>query len=276
MTQAATHISRETAQRYGHETMTICKAGFYVAPSGSQVSLQPALDEAIQATRSYPPDVDVPVPGPGQHTNRIEVVNETTLSGARRLLALGFEPVVLNFASATHPGGGFLSGSRAQEEYLAWSTCLYPCLRDNPMYAFHRSHHNPLHTDYVLYSPGVPVIRGDDGRLLEVPYHVAILTSPAVEANRLSPESHDQALSNMHRRIRKVLAVGLLHGHRAIVLGAWGCGAFGNNPMDIAELFRRELDGEFRGTYQHIVFAILSFPPEERAIGPFRRAFEAQ
>jgi len=92
---------------------------------------------------------------------------------------------VLNFASATHPGGGFLSGARAQEEYLARSSGLYACIRDNPMYAFHRSRSDPHYTNYAVYSPEVPVFRSDDGSLLDEPYTVGIITSPAVNAGRM-------------------------------------------------------------------------------------------
>ena len=63
--------------------------------------------------------------------------------------------MLLNFASAKSPGGGFLNGARAQEEYLARSSCLYQCIRWNPMYAFHRANDDPLYTDYAIYSPGL-------------------------------------------------------------------------------------------------------------------------
>src|SRR5207253_843688 len=95
---------------------------------------------------------------------------ETTLASARRLVAAGQRPAALNFASAKHPGGGFLNGALAQEESLARSSALYACLVGNPMYTFHQAQSDALYTDYAIYSPDVPVFRGDDGALLPEPY----------------------------------------------------------------------------------------------------------
>jgi uncharacterized protein (TIGR02452 family) len=95
----------------------------------------------------------VPETHTGDNQTVIEVKNETTLAAARRLLDLARKPVALNFASATHPGGGFLSGGLAQEESLARSSGLYACLRNNPMYEYHRSNYDPLYSNYAIYSP---------------------------------------------------------------------------------------------------------------------------
>ena len=88
-----------------------------------------------------------------------------------QLAARGLRPVALNFANATNPGGGFLGGATAQEESLCWATGLYACLLGNPMYAFHQEHDDGLYTDYVIYSPDVPVFRSDVGALLAAPGH---------------------------------------------------------------------------------------------------------
>ena len=73
---------------------------------------------------------------PGIRRTEITVVNETTLTAARRLAMAGNVPVALNFASATLPGGDFLDGALGQEESLTRSTGLYACLLGNPMYDF--------------------------------------------------------------------------------------------------------------------------------------------
>jgi uncharacterized protein (TIGR02452 family) len=77
----------------------------------------------------------------------------------------------------------------------------------------------------------------------------------------------------MAARIRKVLTIGAVHDHTAIVLGAWGCGAFGNDSPEIAALFHQALMGEFRGIYETILFAILDFSENQRFIEPFRSVF---
>jgi len=184
--------------------------------------------------------------------------------------------VALNFASATHPGGGFLAGARAQEESLCWSSGLYACLSDHPVYAFHQAQGDPLHTDYVIYSPAVPVFRSDEGALLPEPWPLAFITSAAPLATALPAGRNSEIEPAMLGRIAKVLAVGLAHGHESIVLGARGCGAFGNDGDVVARLFHEALDGPFRGCYRKVEFAILDWSEEGRFIGPFQRAFRGR
>ena len=77
----------------------------------------------------------------------------------------------------------------------------------------------------------------------------------------------------MRGRIGKVLLTGLHHGHDAIVLGAWGCGAFGNDPRIFARLFKESIDKDVSGAYRKIVFAIVDAWQDRRTIGPFREVF---
>ncbi len=267
---------RVLAAQYGREAVVIGECGHYRAPSGLTVDIKALLCSAIQGTVSYPPNVSVSGGNGGQHDTIIEVVNETTLSAGKRLMESGCHPVLLNFASATNPGGGFLNGARAQEEYLARSSCLYACIRSSAMYAFHRANNDPLYTDYLIYSPGVPIIRDDNGSLLEVPYTIAMITCAAVNASRLAAERSLEIGPAMMRRICKVLSVGIAHSHDGIVLGAWGCGAFGNDGHEIARLFHDALSNKFKGAYRRVIFAIVDWSPERRFIGPFEEQFQAK
>jgi uncharacterized protein (TIGR02452 family) len=275
MPEFKTKISRDQAAAYGREAVRIIRQGQYTAPSGRILNIADDIERSVRGTVSYPPDLTVPASSSGSHRTNIEIKNETTLSAASRLLPNGHRPVALNFASATHPGGGFLSGALAQEEFLARSSALYACLENNPMYAFHQARHDSIYTDYVIHSPDVPVFRSDDGLLLEEPYAVSIITSPAVNANAVPTDKRSEILPAMWSRILKVLGVGLLHGHDSIVLGAWGCGAFGNDPSAIAKLFHRALQEKFQGAYKRVVFAIVDWSSEERFIGPFKQVFDA-
>jgi uncharacterized protein (TIGR02452 family) len=159
MSTITRQIDRVLAAQYGREAVEMGECGHYWAPSGQNVDIQALLSSAIEGKVSYPPNAPVSETISGQHDTIIEVMNETTLSAGNRLMELGCHPVLLNFASDTNPGGGFLNGARAQEEYLARSSCLYACIRSNPMYPFHRANYDPLYTDYLIYSPGVPVSR---------------------------------------------------------------------------------------------------------------------
>ncbi len=269
-------IARDTAARYSQEAVEIIKAGAYTSANGPRVKVAEAVQHAVTNTQAYLPESPLPAIIPRFETLRIEVTNETTLNAAQRLIASGQRPVALNFASATHPGGGFLNGARAQEESLCWSSGLYACLEHQPMYEFHRQRHDPLYTDYTLYSPDVPVFRDDDGQLLGEPYLWSFITSAAVNANALlqrDPSRRKEIGPAMAARIHKVLTVGATYGHTSIILGAWGCGAFGNDGNEIAALFDRALKNDFCGVYNHIVFAVLDFSREQRFIGPFRDVF---
>lgn len=265
-------IPREEALRQGLEAVEICERGFYTDQSGQKHDLRAELDRSVSGTISYPPERTLPGDRAGEVVTQLDVSNETTLLAGWRMLQAGLNPVLLNFASATSAGGGFLNGSRAQEEYLARSSCLYESLRDNPMYGFHGRQDDPLYSNYVIYSPGVPVFRGDDGNLLAEPWTVSMLTSPAVHAYQVRAERRDRIAPAMWERILKVLSAGLEHGHDGIVLGAWGCGAFGCDGKEIAGLFARALGENFRGAYRRVSFAIIDRSPDERFIGPFRDA----
>jgi uncharacterized protein (TIGR02452 family) len=273
MSAATNKISRELAREYGQETVRILEVGEYRAASGRTVRIGGIVSRSVTGTCRYPPDHDVPESRTGAHATHISVTNETTLSAARALLDAGCRPAVLNFASATHAGGGFLTGARAQEEYLARSSGLYACLRDQPMYEFHRARHDPMYTNYAIYSPDVPVFRADDGTMVDEPYMVGIITSPAANASALPLGRHAEIPAAMWARVLKVLYLGIEHRHDGIVLGAWGCGAFGNDGAVIAGLFRKALAENFRGAYRRVTFAVVDWSPEQRFIGPFKAAF---
>ena len=275
MPAADLKISRETAIELGHEALAIGRQGGYQSPLGQWIDLRAQITRAREGTLAYPPDQTLPPVAPGRFATEISVVNDTTLAAARTLLDRGWRVVVLNFAAPTHPGGGFLTGSRAQEEYLARSSALYVCLVDQPMYAFHEATYTPFASDYAIYSPDVPVFRSDDRRLLDEPYAVSMVTCAAVHAARLPPDSRDQTEAAMRSRIHRILTLGLAHGHDAYVLGAWGCGAFGNDGDMIAGLFREALDGPFKGAFAEVTFAVTDWSDDLRMIGPFARQFGA-
>jgi uncharacterized protein (TIGR02452 family) len=249
--------------------------GQYTSRAGRVVNLQNELRQAKAGTRSYPPDAHVPVPAFPDRPTRIEVVNSSTLAVARGLVTEGHRVAALNFASAKNPGGGFRSGARAQEESLARASSLYASLVGDPMYEHHRALRDPLYTTWVIYSPDVPVLRSDDGQLLDEPFLCTFLTSPAVNVGALhgSDQRGAEIRRVMHERIERVLGVATLHGHEVLVLGAWGCGVFKNDPKQIAELFRSALSERFRGAFKHVVFAVLDTSDEQRSLVAFEQVF---
>jgi uncharacterized protein (TIGR02452 family) len=191
------------------------------------------------------------------------VTPETTAAASRRLVQVeGIEQVAaLNFASAKHPGGGWLSGARAQEEDLARCSALYGCLLSQPLY-YEANHAHPslLYTDHIIHSPGVPFFRDDGHQLLEEPFLVSIITAPAPnagEALRRDPHAGSQLGAVLTSRAGKVLAVAAHQGHRTLVLGAWGCGVFRNDPRHVAGVFDDWLRSpDFAGAFERVVFAV--------------------
>ncbi|MBY0459875.1 MAG: TIGR02452 family protein, partial [Gemmataceae bacterium] len=212
---------------------------------------------------------------PNGAETKFEVVNDTTLEAARRLAGEGFRPVALNFASARHPGGGFLGGARAQEESLCRASALYACINGNAMYRDHAHTGGGFYTNYAIYSPDVPVIKDDEGELLDTPYLCAFVTSPAVNVGAIRNDERRLVRDEMRSRIDKTLTLMAAHGHAAAVLGAWGCGVFKNDPDQIAELFAKALRGKFAGCFARVVFAVLDSSDERRFIGPFETRFGA-
>ncbi|GAA4237400.1 TIGR02452 family protein [Actinomadura meridiana] len=247
------------------ETVEILDRGDYIAPSGRTVPIAESLARAVRGTVLHRPgELDemlerLPKAESDAET-RIEVTDETTLAAAHRLRGPGAVPFALNFASAKNPGGGFLNGAHAQEEGLARSSGLYASLRSaREFYDFHRAQGDLLYSDHMIYSPDVPVFRDDAGLLLEESYEVAFLTSPAPNRGAIRDAAKAERIRDvLHVRARKVLAVALANGHRRLVLGAWGCGVFRNDPREVAEAFAEALrpGGVFAGRFDHVVFAV--------------------
>ncbi len=274
--RALLDLSRHEAAALGRETVAILAAGSYETAAGSRVDIGEQVAACVRGTVAYDLATPLHERSAARGETTVTVHNQTTLAAVCDLRSRGRRPAALNFASATNPGGGFLNGARAQEEYLCRSSALWACLRDQPMYEFHQARQDPFYSDFMLYSPDVPVIRDDHGELLAAPYPCSIITAAAVQAHAVGKyfgRRDGEIAAVMLRRIVKVLAVAETHGHDSLVLGAWGCGAFGNDGEVIAGLFRQALEERFCGAFAEVVFAVTDWSEDERFIGPFTRAF---
>lgn len=262
---------REIARR----TEDIVHTGHYRSPLGREVTFAAELAIALAGTRLYGPD---PVPVPRLDNDRpthIEVTGEGSIQAAHRLSANPDPVAVLNFASARNPGGGYLNGAQAQEEALCRDSALYATLLRAPdYYAHHRANRDAFYTDRVIHSPCVPVFRDSRGDLLEVPFTAGFLTSPAPNAGvirRQTPDEAHRIPAVLASRAERVLEVAAANNYRRLVLGAWGCGVFQNDPALVASTFRDLLTGRFAGHFDEVVFAILDRTDTTR--DAFARAF---
>jgi uncharacterized protein (TIGR02452 family) len=130
----------------------------------------------------------------------------------------------------------------------------------------------------MIYSPACPVIRDDGGGWLVPPYAVDFITSPAPNAGavlRNEPENGALLTSTIIERASKVLALVLHHGCDALVLGAWGCGVFRNDPATVAAAFHAHLapSGSYAGRFRQVLFAVYDRSPEKTTFTAFADAF---
>ena len=163
---------------------------------------------------------------------------------------------VLNFASYKNPGGKFLEGSSAQEEMLCHSSFLYNVLSefDEDYYEFNRLTKNfALYTNRALYSPDVMFFRGSE----EIYADVITCAAPnKYTAQKYCGRSDFDCNSVMKDRIHFMLDIAKEENVNTLILGAWGCGAFGNDPEFVANAFKKELEEYYSDTFENIIFAI--------------------
>jgi uncharacterized protein (TIGR02452 family) len=200
-------------------------------------------------------------------STRVTVVNADTIDAALELgpSAVDRKPVlVLNMANAQHGGGGWLKGALAQEEAI--------CYRSSLSFTLKRDFY-PLTDTEVIYSPSVLVVRKNmksGHQLLDLnhPEYMPVISAVSAAAIRDPPLSRDSRgqmvyqkghdRRSMKGKIKTILRIAAIHNHRRIVLGALGCGVFGNPNKEVAAIFREVLsETEFQGWFEKIVFAIL-------------------
>ena len=161
---------------------------------------------------------------------------------------------VLNFASYTLPGGMYMEGSMAQEEALCHASNLYEVLSNLPdYYEYNNSHKNKaLYTNRGLYSPDVCFFN-EFGNMKK--YDVITVAAPNKTAymqyiNNATEEQNDQALKS---RIHFIKQIALENDVETLILGAYGCGVFGQDPHLVAQCFKEEFDGSGISTVYAII-----------------------
>ena len=190
---------------------------------------------------------------------------------------------VLNFASASNPGGGVVNGSSAQEECLCRCSTLYCNLTEDFMwknfYQPHRHAANPIHNDDLIYTPDVVIFKSDTPypRLLPpnkwTKVNVITCAAPNLRerpSNAFNTGDGNQAvkispaqLEQIHiQRGRKILATAAANKNEVIILGAFGCGAFMNNPEIVANAYTKLVE-EFKNAFKVIEFAIYCSPRDD-------------
>lgn len=278
-------MNREHRKRLADQTLEILQHGRYTSSLGTDVDIAAALDACREATRLYSPEslqqlrTTVLAQPPPEQRLRIDVANETTLQGIAALVTeFGDSSIAaLNFASARNPGGGFLGGAQAQEESLARSSGLYASqLMAGDFYERHRRAPSLLYSDAMILSPHCPVFRSDDGDLLPAPPRVCFITAAAPNAGAIAdqrPFELPQIDTTLQRRAEAVLTLAAAHGYRHLVLGAWGCGVFRNDPAKVAATFAQLLSSDnWNRRFERVRFSVYDSSRGQETWRCFREA----
>ena len=254
-------------RQLAQDNIKICQDGFYTNLRGEQVDIKEARDAAIASAKLYRPDYKFSHKFRTSCAGEIEFTCETTTGACHRLIVREgiAKTVALNFANPHEPGGGFLRGALAQEECICRTSILYNVLDTDALSEMYTNcPPTNLFSDYMSLVSGVPMIRDDEYEPLDEPFRADFITCAAPLASRFAGEKKelDRAVKT---RVRKIIQCAAENGYDAIILGAFGCGAFGNSTRDVAYAFRKVLlDEGMSRAFNKIVFAIYSETNEKQ------------
>ena len=273
-------MTREQRIQNAEQTLRIIEEGSF-SVDGRTIDISDVVQQSVDYSELYSPETLA------EYTLRsfdkkfqtsIVVNNQTSMEAASDCAKETEKTGCLNFASAKNPGGGFLGGALAQEECLASASSLYPSLIkfQQEMYDYNRNRRTYLYSDYMIYSPNVCFFKNDNGELLEAPYRMDILTSPAVNVSAMYQNDMSELPlvdETMMNRTDKLLSLFTSKGAEVLVLGAWGCGVFRNSPEKIAAHFAHFLTkgGKYDGVFKKVVFAVLDRSKNQENINAFKK-----
>ena len=256
--------------------------------------LKMAIVNSLEQQKVILTDDNVDYELAGGHLGNVIVSGKRTLDASENYAKEGKRVCVLNFASATNPGGGVVHGSSAQEEAICRCSTLYPCLNTkemwNQFYYPHRSADNPLYNDDCVYTPMVKVFKADINFPELLPeadwWNVDVITCAApnlrkVSSNHMNPNAGSkkaeisyQGLKELHTsRINRIFEVAVANKAEVLILGAFGCGAFCNPPELVAGVFA-ECTEKYRECFDVIEFAVYHTERETENYKAFKNAMK--
>ena len=254
--------------------------------------LASACEESMKNTRLYQPDVYPSLPEKKITPCSVTVTKSKSFEAALRQHAQApdLKITVLNFASATNPGGGVLHGSSAQEESLCGCSTLYPTLDQpwlrNEYYQYNRQRKDPRHTDACIYSPGVMIIKTDDNIPRRMPEKdwtkVDVISCAAPNLHPRFGETQpsmqlteeEQYLLHLSRA-KHILHIAAANHTDTLILGAFGCGAFQNNPWVVSKAYRCALE-DLQQYFVNVEFAVFCRSYEDENYTAFFRTFQSE
>ena len=216
---------------------------------------------------------------PAFKSSHIRFEENLTLRAASRMVDAGRKTAILNFANSIEPGGGVLRGANAQEEYICRATNLFDCLISEKAAEYYRFHNKIIEnnqfnsmflaTDKLIYSPGIIIIKEDINFVPDCVCNpiqeytdnwreVDVITCAAPYFNStkyILPNGDLHYL--LCNRIRNILEASIDNDIEALILGAFGCGAFHNPPMVVAQAFQTILlEPRYKNAFSDVVLAV--------------------
>ncbi|MCD8082611.1 MAG: TIGR02452 family protein [Clostridiales bacterium] len=191
--------------------------------------------------------------------------------------------LVLNLASATHPGGQTRKGASAQEEDLCRRTSLLLSLESDDAkkyYDYNNARKTRMGSDGILLSPYVEVIKDASAEALSEPFSISVMSCAApmirMGLEGMSQQEYERML---YRRIQGMLLVAASQNYRHLILGAFGCGVYGNDAAIVSDLFYHAIRDFFSDNrksdrlFASIDFAVLCRPEKDYNYREFCRNF---
>ena len=252
-------------------TVDIVKAGSYITNAGKHINLKEFMEKEPLKMNTFYKIEQPEITTNERYKTIIRIENNDCLATAKAMFQQdsGKDVCVLNMASRQNPGGGVYSGAGAQEEYLfrcsdyfrflfQYAKSFDPAeyeIAKNPDYEY------PLDRNFGgIFSKSVTVFRDKESSgyaLLDTPWKVDMMAVPAMNLMGGKPAEKDYKIGTLNK-IRTILRGAYNGGSRRLVLGAFGCGAFRNDPEVISKLFKEVLHSdEFCGAFKEVVFAII-------------------
>ena len=257
----------------------------------TDAELKAAVDFSKKHTRIYWEDIYPAFDASKTCDTEITVTRDRSYQAAMRLSAEneGCRIAVMNFANAFHAGGGVTKGAGAQEECLCRTSTLYPLLyrhflRDT-FYKHHHTLNTPKATDALVYTRDVVICKTDEDLPRRMPREqwtkVDVITVAAPDLrdkfNIYAPivgggtyMSSAELFGYHVKRAIHVMTCAAAEGADILVLGAFGCGAFRNDPEVVARAYRTVIE-EFPNVFRKIEFAVYCLPEDTRNYEAFAR-----
>lgn len=261
------------------QTLRILEEGSYFPEGKEPIDVKSRIKSSVDYTFTVAPDqFDALHVDKKEIETTIQFKNSTTIEALLEEKDSGLKTCLLNFASAKNPGGGFLGGASAQEESLARSSSLYASLvKDFTLYNYNRGRSTHLYSDYMIYSPEVLFWMNDAGDFLQQPVISDVLTAPAPNKGAmLQNECMDQLAELEHvfrTRMDKMLRLAASQKVECLILGAWGCGVFRNDPEFVAACFGELLSKNYASVFRKVIFAVYDRSKSQESFQAFQKAF---